>query len=279
MTTVPPVTATTRILLFNKLQKFLETDVNGVDESIEPPVIVDSPRKRTSGFASSRISTSKERPIVQETSASVATFTSSTSSQRSASPKKKELTTAGGKGDVISPSNSSNSSLFETENYRVRRFPATEMPEYPGGIPVFRRRSLHPSASELPDPYEEIIIRSPKIQAQIDAQRIMSRAMQRTYGHVSLRSSRSRFHGLASLCNACTRGVISLLSLVLLPFSLAFKMLGRLPAPNLRCILLVFLLCIISGLALLFFYSDPFYHNPVADFAAQIANSISERQP
>ncbi|VDN21103.1 unnamed protein product [Dibothriocephalus latus] len=152
MTAVPPVTATTRVLLFNKLQKFLEADEN-------------------------------EKTAVEEASASV-NFTSSTSSQRTASPKKTEKTTSGGKGDVISTSNSSNSSLFETENYRIRRFPATEMPEYPG---------------------------------------------------------------------------------------------GRLSAPNWRCILLLFLLCIVSGLALMFFYSDPFYHNPVTDFAAQISHSINKK--
>uniref|UniRef100_A0A0X3PNH3 LEM domain n=2 Tax=Schistocephalus solidus TaxID=70667 RepID=A0A0X3PNH3_SCHSO len=277
MTSVPPVTATTRVLLFNKLQKFLEADLNGVDESNEPPVIMDSPRKRTTGFVSSRITPSKESTTVQETSVSV-NLTSSGGSERPASPKKAELTTGGAKGDTLSPSNSLNSSLFETANYRVRRFPATEMPEYPGGIPVFRRRSLHPSANELPDPYEEIVIRSPKLQAQIDAQRIMSKAMERAFGHASLKkTSRSRFQGLVSLYSACSGAIASFLSLILLPFSLAFKILGRLSTPNLRCVLLVFLICIVSGLALIFFYSDPFYHNPVTDFAAQISNSISAK--
>ncbi len=86
-------------------------------------------------------------------------------------------------GDVSLSSSSANSSyVYEDSQYRVRRFPATELPDYPSGIPVFRRRSLHPDGVKVmddgvPDPYEEFFIRSPRIQAQLDAQRIISRVM------------------------------------------------------------------------------------------------------
>lgn len=69
--------------------------------------------------------------------------------------------------------------LYEDDEYRVRYFPSSEMPEYPGGVPVFRRRSLHPlnGKEATSNPYEEFYIRSPRLQAKIDAERIISRVM------------------------------------------------------------------------------------------------------
>lgn len=76
--------------------------------------------------------------------------------------------------------------LYEDGEYRIRYFPSAELPDYPGGLPVFRRRSLHPSGNrEAPsDPYEEFYVRSPRLQAKIDAERIISRVMTGTSSDV-----------------------------------------------------------------------------------------------
>lgn len=103
------------------------------------------------------------------------------------------------------------------------------MPEYPGGVPVFRRRSLHPpnDKEEISNPYEEFYIRSPRLQAKIDAERIISRVMS---GNVSSRPNafyRSTRHredwipsgGRKSLFKMPS-AFLSLCALLLAPFAL-----------------------------------------------------------
>ncbi len=93
----------------------------------------------------------------------------------SRSPQKCQSPIKAAGGVSLSSSSANSSYVYEDSQYRVRRFPATELCEY-------RRRSLHPDGVKVMDdgvrdPYEEFFIRSPCIQAQLDAQRIISRVM------------------------------------------------------------------------------------------------------
>ncbi|VEL09717.1 unnamed protein product [Protopolystoma xenopodis] len=65
---------------------------------------------------------------------------------------------------------------YDSEGYRIRRIPATKLPTYPGGVPIFRRQSLLHSV----DPYGEFVIRSPALQAKYDASVIFDRVFSRS---------------------------------------------------------------------------------------------------
>ncbi|VDM20000.1 unnamed protein product [Hydatigera taeniaeformis] len=107
--------------------------------------------------------------------------------------------------------------LYEDSEYRIRYFPSAELPDYPGGLPVFRRRSLHPSGNQVApsDPYEEFYIRSPRLQAKIDAERIISRVM------TSISSPTKHPHSrVQASCDFLSHSLLGLLSLLLAPFAL-----------------------------------------------------------
>lgn len=97
-----------------------------------------------------------------------------------------------------------------------------------------RRRSLHPGGNEcdLSNPYEEFYIRSPRLQAKIDAERIISRVMsgatdqtrsRRTLGGPAYRRPFEkkpwlRLPSLESFNKLLIRAFYGLISLILAPF-------------------------------------------------------------
>lgn len=115
---------------------------------------------------------------------------------------------------------SDGSIVLENERYRTRHFPATKLPDYPGGIPVLRRRSLHPKNEKIPDPYEEFYIRSPKWQAEQDSKRIISRVMSRqSMVREPLQLSSRRKPFLQPLWDFLARSASGLFGIVCLPFA------------------------------------------------------------
>jgi len=182
-------------------------------------------------------------------------------------------------GDNLAVNHSDGSSIYEDGEYRVRRFPATNIPDYPGGIPIYRRRSLHPALSDpLPDPYEEIILRSPRELAKLDARRIISRVMEGSF-YANENSYKSQFNKRPTtskatswrlLLNAVIYLCSGLLYLLLSPLNAVRFGKSRLSFPSCRILSLFFCVCCLAGMTVFLFYADPFYHNPVNDFAAHV---------
>ncbi|KAL5966616.1 hypothetical protein TSMEX_005647 [Taenia solium] len=173
MDPVPPATGSTREVLRAKLAKFQAS--NPKDSS---------PDRRTSRRQA--VATSTTTTVIP----AAAEHLVSAAPVRQRSPEKRPVADVGSPTSELvfhETSKSRNDSvLYEDSEYRIRYFPSAELPDYPGGLPVFRRRSLHPSGNrEAPsDPYEEFYIRSPRLQAKIDAERIISRVMTGTSSEI-----------------------------------------------------------------------------------------------
>ncbi|KAM7540220.1 hypothetical protein Aperf_G00000031745 [Anoplocephala perfoliata] len=185
--------------------------------------------------------------------------------------------------------------LYEDDKYRVRYFPSSDMPEYPGGVPVFRRRSLHPvnDKEATSNPYEEFYIRSPRLQAKIDAERIISRVMSGnstsrlhdTYHNVNYREnwfqkkkSASWFNVPSShtLVNFFSEAFLGLCALLLAPFAAIRTASSRIrSAVGCKTLLALFFICILVVLMFFFIYYDPFYRNPVADLADRMMGPLA----
>ncbi|VDD82039.1 unnamed protein product [Mesocestoides corti] len=267
MESVPPVTGSTREVLRAKLAKFQSSKSE------------DAASKRSRTVVATTETTEVLEPV------------SPPELEKSPSPQKSTVGGAGGDKPLPPQSPvSPNSFVYEDSSFRVRRFPQTDLPDYPGGIPVFRRRSLHPSGKDdsLPDPYEEFYIRSPRLQAKIDAQRIMSKVMSSTekmrHRHTSYAYSRAsskraswfRKPDLRGYFDLLTRALSGLFSLLLVPFTALRVGTSRICASiGCRNLLLLFLLFLFVGVGLFLLFSDPFYRNPVAEFAERISEPLA----
>ncbi|KAL5112458.1 hypothetical protein TcWFU_007144 [Taenia crassiceps] len=219
---------------------------------------------------------------------------------RQRSPEKRLVADVGSPGSepALHETNKSrnDSVLYEDSEYRIRYFPSAELPDYPGGLPVFRRRSLHPSGNreEPSDPYEEFYIRSPRLQAKIDAERIISRVMTGTSSETRSCHFRGRDYYRKRWCQPVRRNswirlpsvrafwdflsysLLGLCSLLLAPFTLVrvlsyrfFSILGF------KTFVFLLFTCILTAMGIFFFLSDPFYQNPVPEFIDRISGPLS----
>ncbi|CDS40037.1 Lamino associated polypeptide 2 emerin [Echinococcus multilocularis] len=299
MDPVPPATGSTREVLRAKLAKFQASKPKACLEASDKSLSAvagtdDSPERRTSRRQT--IATTTTTVITPSTAENLA----STTPVRQRSLEKHQVADIASSPSerVFHESNKSrnDSVLYEDSEYRIRYFPSAELPDYPGGLPVFRRRSLHPSGNrEAPsDPYEEFYIRSPRLQAKMDAERIISRVMSGTVSEIRSRSTKGRafyreqwcrpvkrkswipLPPVRAFCDFLSYSLLSLFSLLLAPFTLVRVLSYRVcPILGFKTLLFLLIACILTVLGIFFFLSDPFYRNPVPEFVDRISGPLA----
>ncbi|VDL19424.1 unnamed protein product [Hymenolepis diminuta] len=311
MDNVPPVTGSTREVLKVKLAKYMSSETPSRSSSTNGEKDLEKRTAKRQTIATTASSTNSfktsnvgdniiSRPPAEQNSPEKRRKTISVPPP-SASPEKRQSALVntspitdrsheGPQGPRVplsqSPLNKSRngeSILYEDDEYRIRYFPSSEIPEYPGGVPVFRRRSLHPpnEKEEISNPYEEFYIRSPRLQAKIDAERIISRVMSGNSSRPNAlyRSTRHREDwipsgGRKSLFKMPS-AFLSLCALLLAPFALIRGVASRIRSVvGCKTVLVLFLVCILVVSGIFFVYSDPFYRNPIAEFADRLSGPL-----
>ncbi|VDN96233.1 unnamed protein product [Rodentolepis nana] len=323
MDNVPPVTGSTRDVLKLKLAKYVSSENTSKSSSANVEKDVEKRASRRQTFASSTSSPKTSNAVESEVSNSPVEQASDKRRKtisvppRSASPEElqddflhnspisersPELSQSSPQAPRASFSRSSlnksrngESILYEDDNYRVRYFPSSEMPEYPGGVPVFRRRSLHPlnDKEDTSNPYEEFYIRSPRLQAKIDAERIISRVMsgngtshpdmyyrgKNSRGNLfppSGRRSLLKIPSMHSIMDFFSSVILGLCALLLSPFALVRCASSHIcSAVGCKTLSVLCLVCILVALTIFFIFSDPFYRNPVAEFADRLSGPLA----
>nr|CDS26145.1 Lamino associated polypeptide 2 emerin [Hymenolepis microstoma] len=326
MDNVPPVTGSTREVLKLKLAKYTSSETSSKSSSTNTEKDTEkraSKRQTIASLASSTSSPKTSNAVENAVSTSPVEQASDKRRKtisvlpRSASPEESQddflhnspssvrspelshspvqTPRASFSQSPLNKSRNGESILYEDGNYRVRYFPSSEMPEYPGGVPVFRRRSLHPlnNKEDTSNPYEEFYIRSPRLQAKIDAERIISRVMSgdgtprptmsyrsAKYGGNWLpssdRKSLLKMPSAHSIMNIISGAFLGFCALLLAPFAFVRCASSRFRSViGCRTLLVLCLVCILVALAIFFIFSDPFYRNPVAEFADRLSGPLA----